>query len=196
MLIAVSHHPVAASHRGLEALASIAQVGTADRIVHGTLIGVIFVMIFAFTVYSLGRSRLHLSALAWIAFFAGSMCIIGAALTDGFFVPTFAEHYQRTAPADLAPGLTVLSAAAVVIQVLTKFGFLAVSLATLTWSIDLVLDTGTDRVIGLLGLVAAVAVAALLSLGGNVNVHSLLIIVGLQAIWYLAISYRLISAGI
>jgi hypothetical protein len=193
MLVAVSRHPVAAARRGLEALQAVADVGTADRIVHGALIAIIFAMVFSFTVYTLERSRLYLGATAWVAFFAGNLCVIGAALTDGFFVPAFAERYLRSVPLDATPGLTVLNAASVAIQVLTKFGFLAISLATLCWSIDLLLEGRGNRGIALLGFAAPIVVAALLFFGGNVNVHSLLIIIGLQATWYFAISYRMIK---
>jgi hypothetical protein len=195
MLVAVSRHPVASSRRGLEALQAVADVGTDDRIVHGALIAIIFAMIFSFTAYALGRSRQYLSATAWVAFFAGNLCVIGAALIDGFFVPAFAERYLRSVPIDPAPGLTVLNAASVAIQVLTKFGFLSLSLATLCWSVDLILERGGDRGIGLLGAAASIAVGALLFFSGNVNVHSLLIIIGLQAIWYFAVSYRMIRGA-
>jgi hypothetical protein len=193
MLIAISHHPVAPRRHGLEALQGVVGVGPADRIVHGLLVLIIFAMIFSFTVYTLTRIRLSTCALAWVAFFAGDMCVVGAALTDGFFVPAFAESYLAGAPIDAAPGLAILKAAAVVIQVLTKFGFLALCAATLFWSIDLFLDRGRDRIIGLLGLIATLAVLAVLIFGGTVNVHSLLIIVALQALWYLAIAWRMIS---
>lgn len=193
MLVAISHHPVAPSRRGLQALEGIAQVGAIDRLVHGTLIVIIFAMIFSFTVYTLSRARLSLSVLAWVAFFAGNMCVIGGALTDGFFVPAFAERYLRTVPIDPAPGLAVLNAASVAIQILTKFGFLALSAATFFWSIDLLLERGRARGIGSLGLIVSIAVAALLLFAGTINVHSLLLIVGLQSLWYLAISYQMAS---
>jgi hypothetical protein len=194
MLIAISHHPVAPRRRGLEALEGIVALGSSDRIVHGLLVLIIFAMIFSFTVYTLGRVRLPLGVAAWVAFFAGNMSVIGAALTDGFFVPGFAESYLRGAPADAAPALAILNAAAVVIQILTRFGFLATSAAVSLWSIDLILDRGQARFIGVLGVIATVAVVAMLFLGGTINVHSLIVIVGLQALWYLAIAYRLISA--
>ena len=52
-------------------------------------------MIFSFTVYTLNRVRLPLGVTAWVAFFAGNMSVIGAALTDGFFVPGFADFEKR-----------------------------------------------------------------------------------------------------
>lgn len=191
MLIAISHHPVAPRRRGLEALEGIVALGPTDRFVHGLLILIIFAMIFSFTVYTLGPVRMPLCITAWVAFLAGNMMVIGAALTDGFFVPGFAESYLRSAPADAAPGLAILNAAAVAIQVLTRFGFLAISAAVLLWSIDLVLERGQARLIGVLGVIAAVAVVAMLFLGGTINVHSLMVIVGLQALWYLGIAYRM-----
>lgn len=194
MLVAISHHPVAPRRRGLEALQGIVDVGSADRLVHGLLVLIIFAMIFSFTVYTLGRVRLPLGVTGWVAFFAGNMSVIGAALTDGFFVPGFAESYLRSATADAAPGLAILNATAVAIQVLTRFGFLAISAAVLLWSIDLILDRGQARLIGLLGVIATVAVVTMLFFGGTINVHSLMAIVGLQALWYLAIAYWMISA--
>jgi hypothetical protein len=193
MIVAISHHPVAPARRGLQALEAITQLGAADRAVHATLIVIIFAMLFSFTVYTLSRSRMQLSVFAWVAFFAGSMSVIAAALTDGFFVPAFAERYLHTAPFDAAPGLAILNAAAVVIQVATRFGFLSLTAATLLWSVDQLLDRGRARIIGLLGIIVALAVAALLVFGGTINVHALLLIVGLQAVWYLAISYQMIA---
>ena len=162
-----------------------------DRAVHGALIAIIFATVFSFTAHTLSRSRLSLSVLAWVAFFAGSMCVIGAALTDGFFVPAYAERYLRAFPTDAAPGLAVLSASSVVIQILTKFGFAALSAAIFFWSIDLIFERGPGRIVGLVGVIASIAIAALITFGGTVNVHSLLIIVALQALWYLAIAYQM-----
>ncbi|HEX8897577.1 MAG TPA: hypothetical protein VF751_02670 [Chthoniobacterales bacterium] len=194
MLLAISHHPVAPARRGIQALEAITQVGATDRAVHATLIVIIFAMLFSFTTYTLSRTRRHICALAWVAFFAGSMSVIVAALTDGFFVPAFAERYLRTMPIDAAPGLAILNAASVAIQVLTRFGFLALGAATLFWSIDLLLERGQERVIALLGVVVAIAVAAMLLFGGTIDVHSLLFIVGLQSLWYLALAWRMIAA--
>lgn len=92
-IVAISHHPVAPARRGVQALEAIVQLGQTDRAVHGVLIVIVFAMIFSFTVYTLSRARLSICVLAWVAFFAGSMSVIGATLTDGFFVPAFAERY-------------------------------------------------------------------------------------------------------
>ena len=193
MLVAISHHPVAQGRPGVEALQAVVQLGTKDRFVHGSLIAIIFAMIFSFTVYTLGRSRLSLCVAAWVAFFAGSIGVIGAMLIDGFFVPGFAEHYLRTTPIDAAPGLAILNAAAVTIQILTKFGFVALNVAALLWSIDLLLERGQVRIVGVIGVIASLTSMCLVIFGGTINVHSLLVIVGIQALWYFAIAWRMIS---
>jgi hypothetical protein len=195
MLLAISHHPVVQGRHGIETLQAVVQLGTKDRLVHGALIAIIFAMIFSFTVYTLGRSRLYLCVAAWVAFFAGSMGVTGAMLIDGFFVPGFAEHYLRTMPIDAAPGLAILNAAAVTIQILTKSGFIALNVATLLWSIDLLLDRGQARIIGAIGVIASLAGTCLVLFGGTINVHSLLVIVGIQALWYLAIAWRMARRG-
>ena len=125
-----------------------------------------------------------------MAFCCGSAGLVAAVLIDGFFVPGFAQRYIGVSPDALAPALTVLNASAVAIQVLSAFGFIAMGGGTLIWSIDLLLDRGFARVVGLLGIASGIAVICLIAFGGTLNPHSLTIIVSIQALWYLAIAWR------
>ena len=189
-IAAISHHPVVRARRGADVIAGIVAAGSADRAVHGTLLVIVLGMLFALGIYTLQRSRLHLCVTAWMAFCAGSGALVAAVLIDGFFVPGFAQRYLGVSPDALAPALTVLNASAVAIQVLSAFGFIAMSGGMLLWSVDLVLDRGFERVVGLLGIVAAIAVIGLIAFAGTLNPHSLTIVVATQALWYLAIAWR------
>jgi hypothetical protein len=150
----------------------------------------VLAMVFALGVYTMQRRRLHLCLAAWMAFCCGSGGLVAAVLIDGFFVPGFAQRYIGAPPEALAPALTVLNASAVAIQVVTAFGFIAMNGGTLLWSLDLLLDRGFARLVGLLGLASAIAVIGMIVLGGTLNPHSLTIIVSIQALWYLAIAWR------
>ena len=189
-IVAISHHPVVRARRGAQVIEGIVAVGPADRAVHGTLLVIVLAMVFALGIYTLQRRRLHLCAAAWMAFCFGSAGLVAAVLIDGFFVPGFAQRYIGVSPDALAPALTVLNAAAAAIQVLTAFGFVAMGGGTLLWSVDLLLDRGFARVIGLLGIASAIAVICLIAFGGTLNPHSLIIIVSIQALWYLAIAWQ------
>jgi hypothetical protein len=189
-IAAISHHPVVRARRGPQVIEGIVAVGTTDRAVHGTLLVIVLAMVLALGVYTLQRWRLHVCISAWMAFCCGSGALVGAVLIDGFFVPGFAQRYIGVPPDALAPALTVLNASAVAIQVLTAFGLIAMSGGTLLWSLDLLLERGFALVVGLLGIVSAIAVIGLIALGGTLNPHSLTIIVSIQALWYLAIACR------
>jgi len=190
-IAAISHHPVVRARRGAQVIEGIVAVGPADRMVHGTLLVIVLAMVFALSVYTLQRSRLHLCIAGWVAFCSGSAGLVAAVLIDGFFVPGFAQRYIGVLPDALTPALTVLNASAVAIQVLSAFGFIAMNSGTLFWSVDMLLDRGFARVVGLLGIASAIAVIGLIVWGGTLNPHSLTLIVSIQALWYLAIAWRM-----
>src|SRR5438067_11886188 len=136
-IVAISHHPVVRARRGTQVIEGIVAVGPADRAVHGTLLVIVLAMVLALGIYTLQRRRLHVCIAAWMAFCCGSAGLVAAVLIDGFFVPGFAQRYIGASPDALAPALTVLNAAAVAIQVLSAFGFIAMNSGTLLWSVDL-----------------------------------------------------------
>jgi len=191
-IVAISHHPVVRARRGAEVIEGIVAVGAADRMVHGTLFVIVLAIVFALSVYTLQRSRLSVCITAWVAFCCGSGALVAAALIDGFFVPGFAQRYIGAAPDALTAALTVLNASAVAIQVLTAFGLIAMNAGTLLWSVDLLLDRGVSRVLGLVASVSAIAVIGLIIFGGTLNPHSLTIIVSVQALSYLALAWRMV----
>jgi hypothetical protein len=191
-IVAISHHPVVRARRGAEVIEGIVAVGAADRVVHGTLFVIVLAIVFALSVYTLQRSRLYVCITAWVAFCCGGGALVTAALIDGFFVPAFAQRFIGAAPDALTAALTVLSASAVAIQVLTAFGLIIMNAGTLLWSVDLLLDGGVSRVLGLVGSVSAIAVIGLIIFGGTLNPHSLTIIVSVQALCYLALAWRMV----
>ena len=97
-IFAIAHHPTVGTRAPAEALTQMVQLATVDRIVHGTLIAIMGVLLFSFAVFSLRRG-LHraTSIAAFIAYAAGITAVIGAALIDGFLTPAIAERYAGAA---------------------------------------------------------------------------------------------------
>jgi hypothetical protein len=189
-LVAVSHHPTVRGVHGTAALEAIARLGASDRLVHGALILLFSSMLFSLTVHTISGSRtLHLGVTAWVAFLVAYLAVLGAMLIDGFFVPAYAERALHLNAADTAPAMAVLNAAAVAIQISTKLGFVALGIAVLLWSFDLLADNGQRRVVGIVGLLAATAVVVLVLVESALNPHSLLIIIGVQAVWFLGLGW-------
>jgi hypothetical protein len=192
-IFAVAHHPTVSARGPAEAMAQMVQLATPDRIVHGALIAMMAVLLFAFTIFSLRRG-LHreTSVAALIAYTIGTAALIGAALFDGFLVPAIAERYAGASPGAVKAAGQFLVAGALMIQILSKLGFVAMSTAVALWSADLIATPGPLRATGVIGLVSGIAAVGISAWAGSLNPHSLSAIVIVQAIWYLAVAVLLV----
>ena len=192
-IFAISHHPTVSTRAPAEALTQMVQLATTDRIVHGSLIAIMGILLFCFAVFTLRRG-LHraTSVAAIIAYAAGIAAVIGAALIDGFLTPAIAERYAGTPPDVLKTVIPFLLVGALAIQILSKFGFVAMSIGVAFWSADLFMTPGVLRVTGAIGFVSGIVAVGLLAFAGHLNPHSLGAIVIVQAVWYLAVAVLLV----
>ena len=192
-IFAIAHHPTVSARAPAEALTAMVRLATVDRVVHGALIAIMSVLLFSFTVFSLRRG-LHrgTSVAALIAYGAGIAAVIGAALIDGFLTPAIAERYAGASPDALKTAVGFLLVGAMTIQILTKLGFIAMSVAVAFWSADLITTSGVLRVTGIMGFASAILTIGLSMYAGNLNPHSLSAVVIVQAIWYLAVAVLLV----
>jgi hypothetical protein len=192
-IFAVAHHPTVSARAPAEALIQMVQLATPDRIVHGALIAIVSVLLFGFTIFSLRRGlHRHTSVAGLIAYAIGTALLIGAALIDGFFTPAIAERYAGASPDAVKGAIQVLIAGALTIQILTKFGFIAISMAVAFWSADLIGTPGSLRATGVIGFVSGIAAVGVSIFSGHLNPHSLSAIVIVQAIWYVAVAVLLV----
>src|ERR1700737_4033499 len=125
-IFAIAHHPTVTARAPAEALTQVVQVATTDRVVHGTLIAIMGVLLYGLTIFSLRRG-LHrqTTVAALIAYSAGIAAVIGAALIDGFLTPAIAERYAGAPPDAIKAAIPLLVLGASAIQILSKFGFVA-----------------------------------------------------------------------
>ena len=197
-LVAVAHHPTVGHHAGpAAALAAIVRFAPTDRLVHGTLIAVVGALVYAFAVYTLGRGTGRPTALAgFVAYTLGSATTIIAASVDGFLVPEIAARYAGAPPETLPAATSLLILCSLTIQVATKLGMAALGAGIVLWSADLVRETGAVRAVGALGFAAAVASVIAAFAGGALTPASLLLVVGAQAVWYVAVAALLIRGRV
>jgi hypothetical protein len=163
-----------------------------NAVIHSALIVFVLLMVVAFSVYAyFNRGRLLLGIGALVVYAIGAGAVIGAGLTDGFFVPLFAARYAALAPALQNDAVPVLTAAALAIQVMTKFGFAAFAGAALLWSIELMQRTGRARISGAVAGLSALAEVALIALSGTLTPRNLPSIAFVQAVWCLVFAAQL-----
>lgn len=191
-MVVILHHPVVHARRPQDALAGMVRLAPADQAVHAILLTLILLIVYAVSVLTYAnRGRLLLGVGALAIFTIGSGAVVGAGLIDGFFTPSFAARYGVLAPALQNYAIPVLTAGAIGIQVLTKFGFFAFSAAALLWGMEILVQTSRNRLAGTLACAAAVAEFAFVLLAGTLNPHNLSIMASLQAIWCLAFAWVL-----
>jgi hypothetical protein len=192
-ILAVAQHPVAASHAAAQAIPEMVRLAPMDRTIHGILIAVMAALLFGFSVFSARVGFDRQTTIAGLTAYAlGVGAVIGAGLIDGFIVPDIALRYVGVSPGDIKSAVPLLHLCSIAIQNLTKFGFIAMSAAIAAWSLGLVSSAGVRRATGVVGFCSAGLTIAILAYAHTLNPHFLVIIVFVQAIWYLAIAALLL----
>lgn len=161
-IVAMAHHPSGAGHSALA------------QMVHATMIAIVLI-VFAGYIRLAARRGLHRfsNLVALVVYGAGVVANVLAATLNGFVVERVVAH---GAPEDILRLCWELN------QVLAYGGVYAISIAFLSWGADLSRERGVRRVIGVVGLAAAIAPAALLMTGAvAMNVAGALIVYALQA---------------
>jgi len=194
-ILMIVMHPQAPQHRLSEVVAEIARLAPMLAVVHGTVIAFIIGLAYGLTVYSLRRGlRRELVLGALVVYAAGTGVMVLAALIDGFLISALARTYVGASPEVLRDGASILAACGAAIQVLSKFGVVALSAAIALWSADLVREAGRLRVAAIIGFAAAlISVGVLFAEGRFIVPLTLSVIVIAQGIWYIAIASLLVQ---
>jgi hypothetical protein len=190
-IIALALHPHFIGHPAPQAeLREMGTLSARDRLVHGTLLFLIGVLLIGFVRYALSRGVTRQPVVAGLVSFAvGIGGLFAAGLVDGFILPELAARFVAAPPASQVAVVTTLTACSVAVNVLTAFAITAMAIAISAWSLDLAHDPGESRVAGIVGFVsAALTVAALVVSGPSLNPHTLMAVVGAQGVWYVWIA--------
>jgi hypothetical protein len=194
----MAHHPVIHGH-GLDNLVTeMEQQATADRIVHGALITLVGLLLYGFSCLA---SRLGLDSTAvragLIAFAMAAGGMVAAALADGFVTPEFIGRFHGRPISELEMMEQIMSFCGIGIRVCTRFGVVAMSIAVLFWSVELLRHGGLVRAVAALGLLAGATPMIALSFGLlPMNVHGVMAFMLLQAVWSVAVAVLLFRGDI
>lgn len=194
----LSHHPAVKMQGSGEIFGRIAQITFADRLVHGLVILFTIGLLFSLCVFS-RRQGIHrgtvLLALIFYAFGAGAL--IAASLVDGFFVPAIGAMYQGASRTEVEAGIALLRFCSIAIQVFTKFGLIASTVAILLWSASFARAGHAPLYVAIIGAAVAISqVYFLLSTGPSITAQTIVIIVGAQMVWYFAVGILLIRGDL
>jgi len=193
-IVALALHPHMSGHAGPQAeLREMGSLSARDRLVHGTLLLLLGMLLTGFASYALRRGFTRRPVVAGLVSFAvGIGGLFAAGLIDGFVLPQIAARFVAASPAAQNAAVATLAACGVAVNVLTAFGIVAMAIAIAVWSLDLARDAGESRIAGIVGFVAAaLSVAVLVTGGPSLKPHTLMTVLCAQGVWYVWIAVLL-----
>jgi len=189
VFILLDREPSGVGARAL--LESLASIAPWRRLVH--VVESACVLSFAFGMASLAvrldprRPSVLLGTLVWLA---GAMAMLGAAITDGFITSDIAVRYLLPNH-DPQAGLELVRLASVAVQDLATMSWVLQSVGVMGLSVALVADGGFHRRIGVVGLVTALPVIALVTIPSFIDQSMIVAILLAQMGWNLASAWLL-----
>jgi hypothetical protein len=194
-LLAAAHHPEMRTHDLRAALQILADQRRLVVGIHAALLLLTGAQLVGFYGFArrLGLDRVAVAAgLLFVG--AGSAAMLGAAAINGFAVPAFASDYRVLAPADAGAVTAALRLSWQLNQAFASIGAVAWGLGLLFWSIELALRAGLVRIVGLIGGLAALAIAAGVGLGLiTLHVGGFIAVVALLTAWSVAAAGLMLS---
>jgi hypothetical protein len=190
VLVFMSHHPIVATSDIQEAVRRLVALSRISAVVHGTLMALLLITYYALTAFARQRgSTRPLVRLGTIAYGAGIVIMLIAALVSGFVVTQVAVLTPHDTPVDLQINRQLFILCGILNQACANFGVFAISAGIALWAVDLLRDRGTLRAIGLLGLVVGIVPVSALGSGAiRLDVHGMGEVLFVQSAWNLAIA--------
>jgi hypothetical protein len=197
-IVAMSHHPSVNSHDAAQVVRQIDAMAELANWVHGTLLALMLIVAFGFSEFVLRRDpRRPLIRAGSIAYAAGVIVMLGAAMVSGFIIPGFSAHTPHATTVDLQINAQLLVLCAVLNQTWAKFGAISMSAGIGLWSIDLLRDAGVPRMIGVLGVLTSAAPLMAIPFGVmRLDVPGMTTVILLQAAWNIAVGLSMARSRI
>jgi len=182
MVALLAHHPVVAHTASYtDRLAALARYGTSAALVHGALGVVVAMLLYGVTTLALAiDARRPAVAFGLICHALGCGAVGAAMLLDGFVTSPLAQTALDHGWAADATGAT-FAFVVIAIQMLTKAGFVGMGagMCCLSWS-----NARATRLLAAIALPAGLGTALVAVSGLRMYTHSLMLLTGLQALWY------------
>lgn len=193
-ILAMAHHPTVGAVGVADAIARLNDMADHAAWVHGILIALMLLIFHAYTEYALQRGiERPLVRLGLVSYGAGTVAMIGAAAISGWVSAKAAGLILTPNDQDLRTLALFINFSHVLNQTFANIGSLAMSGGILAWGIGLVHDRGWPRIVGGIGILAGVAPAVALVAGGlRLDVHGMMLVVLVQALFNLGIGALLV----
>jgi len=191
---AMAHHPTAHAHDMAALLVQLQALSAVSAWVHGVLIALMLTVFFALTEFAWQRGITRPAIRAGlIAYAAGVVAMLGAALVDGFVTPRVATLSTGVSATDLQVTAQLLKLCMLFNQGLARLGAVAMSVGITAWSLDLVRGAGGERALGVFGVAIGLGSAGALILGAlQLDVHGMMLVLVLQVIWTIGVGVLLL----
>ena len=193
-IAAMAHHPSVHAHDLAAVLVQLRALSAASAWVHGVLIALMLTVFFALTEFAWQRGITRPAIRAGlIAYAAGVVAMMGAALVDGFVTPGVATLGTGVSATDLQVTAQLLHLCILFNQALAHLGAIAMSVAIIAWSLDLLRRAGFERALGAAGIAIGLGcVAALIAGVLHLDVHGMMLVLALQAAWTIGLGVLLL----
>jgi len=194
-VLAMAHHPTLTAPDIAQALQQLKDLAQLSGWVHGILIGLMLLVFWCLTEYSLRRGFEKPMVRAGLIFYgAGVVAMTGAAAVSGWLTPQVGMLVPTPNDQDLHLLAILINFSYSMNQVMANLGAVAMSAGILAWSVGLMHDKGWTRWVGILGIVAGLAPAlSLISGSMHLDVHHMMAVVVLQGAWNIGIGALLMA---
>ncbi|HEY5546960.1 MAG TPA: hypothetical protein VIK50_12985 [Gemmatimonadaceae bacterium] len=191
---AMAHHPTGSGGGDFATFARNIDRGAAvNQTVHGTMIVLVAVLTWTLLAFA-ARRGLHrpLVMAGLVAWAIGAVVMIIPPAFNGFVIVEIAR--RALASPETADTLRVtLQTLSSGVGVIVMIGAIGMSVAVFLWSADLARDTGPARWTGVLGLVAGAGLVIALPTGiGRLDLTGMTLVLGVWAVWFLAVGTLMI----
>jgi hypothetical protein len=184
------HHPSLQTPDISHAVDEIARLATVSADVHAALIALMLLIAYGFADFAVRRgfNRALVRAGA-ICYATGIAFMTVAALVSGFVVSSLTSVVPHVTQIDLQINFQVLMLCKVLNQVCATFAVVMMSAGIVSWSLDLVRDSGLNRGVGMFGVLVGFLSTLVLIVGNfHLDVHGMTTVVAVQAAWNMAIA--------
>lgn len=196
--VVMAHHPHVSSPDLAVVMQQISDLAEMSSWVHGILIALMLTVYLGLTEFALLRGvERPLVRAGLIAYGAGMVAMLGAATIDGFITPYLPELLQKGGDQDPHVIAALINYSSLMNRSLADIGVIAMSAGIVCWSVGLMHSAGWPRIVGVLGILVGLSPAIGLLAGGyHLNMHGMLGVVLVQAIWNMAVGGLMVAGKV
>ncbi len=190
-------HPETTASTSAQAITEIVRETDVSRLVHGGLILVIVLNMYAVSVFVCKTLRRNFfSRLGMVFYEVGTFSLIGAAIISGFVISILADRYSKLEQSAQVSFVDLAYLANAGNQALAKTGVIFLSAAILIWSLSLLTKSGLEWGAGVLGTLTGSIIVVAIVLGFPLDVRGMTLVALGHAVFHMAIGICLLKGRV